>query len=134
MVACLADTSDATLRCVPACQNCGRDLVPDERAAYADRGRNHWRRECGCVVEHRPEPDYGFTDTEIATFERLLIARGCRDDDTAKVLAPLLLNSLAHHGTKVVLGLPEGDVVISAEEAGTLLRRELRHPKPFDPT
>ena len=68
MVACLADTSDATLRCVPACQSCGRDLVPDERLAYPDRGRSHWRRDCDCVVEHPPVPDYGFTDTEIATF------------------------------------------------------------------
>ena len=79
-------------------------------------------------------PDYGFTDTEIATFGRLLIAGGCRDVDTAKVLAPLMLNSLAHHRTKVVLGLPDGDVVITAEEATTLLGRELRHPNPFDPS
>jgi hypothetical protein len=35
---------------------------------------------------------------------------------------------LAHLGTKLVFGLPDHDVVVTAEEAAALLGRDLRVP------
>jgi hypothetical protein len=127
MVACLCDASMAGSPCVPVCRSCGRDLVPDDTAAHRDRGRSFWRNACGCAAEREPEPDYGFSDDEVSRFDRLLVSRGC-DDQVAKALAGRLLNSLAHHGTKVVLGLPEHDIVITADEAGAVVGRDLRAP------
>jgi hypothetical protein len=127
MVACLSDESMAGGPCVPACRSCGRDLVPDDAAPHRDRGRSFWRNACGCAAEREPVPDYGFTAAEVSTFEQLLTGRGC-DGEVAKALAGRLLNSLAHHGTKVVLGLPEHDIVISADEAAAALGRDLRAP------
>ena len=125
MVACLAGESLETDTCTPVCRSCGRELVPDDRALHADRGRSFWRNECGCVADREPDPDYGFTDSEVACFKDLLISRGC-DGQVADVLAERLLNSLAQHGTKVVLGMPGGDIVISAEEGAAAVGRELR--------
>lgn len=58
-------------------------------------------------------------------FSALLTARGCPVEQ-AEFLGRHLLASLAEHGTKVVLGLPEGDVVITAEEARQVVGRDLR--------
>jgi hypothetical protein len=91
---------------------------------YPDRGRRFWRHECGCVIERDPEPDYGFTDVEVGRFKGLLTARGC-DDQVAAELAGRLLNSLAHYGTKVVLGLPAGDIVITAQDGSEAIGRPL---------
>jgi len=125
MVACLADESMASSPCVPACQNCGRDLIPEEKAPDRARGRRFWARACTCVLERAPEPDYGFSATEISKFKGLLIGRGC-NAEVADVLAPKLLNSLAYLGTKVVLGLPDRDVVVAVDDASALLGRDLR--------
>ena len=72
-----------------------------------------------------PPPVCVFTcDDEVARFRDLLSSRGC-GDDVAEVLAGRLLNSLAHYGTKVVLGLPAGDVVITAQEGSEVIGRAL---------
>jgi hypothetical protein len=36
-----------------------------------------------------------------------------------------LLNSLAHYGTKVVVGLPAGDIVITAKDGSEAIGRAL---------
>lgn len=125
MVACLhpPDGSMETDACIPVCRACGRELVPDQ-ALHRDRGRRLWRNECGCVVTSKHDPDYGFTDLEVARFKDLLIRRGC-DDQLADAFAGRLLNSLAGHGTKVVLEMPDGDIVITAEEGAAVVGRDL---------
>jgi hypothetical protein len=125
MVACLAGESLETDTCIPVCRSCGQELVPDDQALYPDRGRRFWRHECGCVAEREPDPDYGFTDSEVACFKDLLISRGC-DGQVADTLAGRLLNSLAQYGTKVVIDMPDRDIVISAEEGAAAVGRELR--------
>jgi hypothetical protein len=60
----------------------------------------------------------------VARFRDLLTSRGC-DDDVSDVLARRLLNSLAHHGTKVVVGLPAGDIVITAKDGSEAIERAL---------
>jgi len=124
MVACLPDESLETTACIPVCRACGRELVPDDRVLHRDRGQRFWRNECGCVIEREPDPDYGFSDAEVARFKDLLTSRGC-DDLVADALAGQLLNSLAHHKTKVVLGMPDGDIVITAEEGAAVVGRDL---------
>jgi hypothetical protein len=46
--------------------------------------------------------------------------------NAADAVAWYLLNNLAHTGTKVVLGLPDGDIVVTAEEGSTIVGRDLR--------
>ncbi|MGH9008394.1 MAG: hypothetical protein ACRDYF_00940 [Acidimicrobiia bacterium] len=111
--------------CRPACRSCGRELVPDENAPDRGRGRSYWRRACACVIEREPEHADLFSDAEVERFRRLLIDRGC-DDRIDDALAKRLLNSLAHLGTELVFGLPDHDVVVTAEEAAALLGRDLR--------
>src|ERR1044072_597331 len=123
MVACLPDDPTADGICVPLCRLCGRELLPDDRVA--DRGRGCLRNGCGCVAEREHEPDYGFTDAEIAPFNELLIAKGC-DSQLADAIAGYLLNSLASCGTRVVLALREGDIVVTAEEGSSVVGRDLR--------
>ena len=125
MVACLPGDSAKANTCVPLCRSCGRDLAEDDRVPNRDRGQRFWRNQCGCVAEPEPEPDYGFSETEVGRFKDLLIARGC-NDQVADGVAWYLLNSLAHTGTKVVLGLPDGDIVVTAEEGSTVVGRGLR--------
>ena len=131
MVACLADEPRARGSCVPLCRLCGRELLPDDRVAA--RGWGYWRNGCGCVPEREPEPDYGFTDAEIEGFKELLIAHGC-DGQLADALAGHLLTSLASCGTKVVLALPEGDIVVTAEEGSAVVGRDLRRAAGDHPT
>ena len=123
MVACLADEPRGGGSCVPLCRLCGLELLPDDRVA--DSGRGYWRNGCGCVVERKPEPDFGFIGTEIAAFKELLLAQGC-DGQLADAVAGQLLNSLASCGTKVVLSLPDGDIVVTAEAGSTAVGRDLR--------
>lgn len=125
MVACLPGDSAEADTCGPVCRSCGCDLVEDDRVPNRDRGRRHWRNQCGCVAEREPEPDYGFSEPEVARFKNLLIARGC-NDQIADAVAWYLLNNLAHTGTKVVLALPDGDIVVTAEEGSTVVGRDLR--------
>jgi hypothetical protein len=54
----------------------------------------------------------------------LVTTRGC-DDQIADELAGRLLNSLAHYRTKVVLGLPAGDIVITPQEGSEAMGRPL---------
>lgn len=116
MVACLPDAGDS---CTPVCRNCGRDLVP-QKAPPADPGRRFWERSCGCVPE--PEVQYDFTADEVARFRSLVRGRGFEVDDA---IARMFLNSLANTGTKMVLGAPGGDIVITADEASAAIGRQL---------
>lgn len=131
MVSCLSEKSMGASACRPACRSCGRELAPDDNAPDRGRGRSYWRRACACVTEREPEPAYLFSDAEVARFRQLLIDRGC-DDRIDHALATRLLNSLAHLGTKLVFGLPDHDVVVTAEEATALLGRDLRVPANSD--
>jgi hypothetical protein len=119
MVACLPDAGAA---CTPVCRNCGRDLVRQDKPPDTDRGRSYWQRTCGCVIEPEPEKDFGFTDEDVAKFTALVAARGVEID---RDFGRHLMNSLADSGTKVVLGLPAGDIVITAQEAGDAIGRRL---------
>jgi hypothetical protein len=113
---------DSRNPCIPVCRNCGRDLVPDDRPP-ADRGRNSWRRACGCVIEPEPEVEFTFTEDELANFTALVAARNFEIDAD---FARHLLNSLAKTGTKVVVSLPERDIIITAEEAEHAIGRKLQ--------
>lgn len=125
MVVCLSDGGGPEPRCTPVCRNCGRDLVPDKSPRLRrDRGRNFWQRACGCVID-APRPAYEFSDEEVARFSTLLADRGA-PADVAEVLGRPLLNSLAEHLTRAVLGLPDGDVTITADEARQAIGRDLR--------
>ena len=131
MIACLPDDSMTKHPCDPACQACGQTMVVAERIPHLDRGGRSWASTCSCVIERPPLPDYGFRNEEVSAFQRLLVARefgGAVSD----ALARHLLNSLAHSGTKVVLHTlsPGEEVVVTAEEAATLLGRELRSSAP----
>jgi hypothetical protein len=127
MVSCLSGESIGDSACRPACRSCGRELVPDDNAPDRGRGRSYWRRACACVIAREPEPAYLFSDAEVERFRRLLIDRGC-DDRIDHALAKRFLNNLAHLGTKLVFGLPDHDVVVTAEESAALLGRDLRVP------
>jgi hypothetical protein len=125
MVACLAEGAGPEPRCTPVCRNCGADLVPDENPHVRhDTARTFWQRACGCIIDV-PRPAYDFTDDEVARFSALLVSRGARAD-VAAVLGRPLLDGLAEHLTKTVLGLPDSDVTITAEEARQAIGRDLR--------
>jgi hypothetical protein len=124
MVSCLSEESVGDSACRPACRLCGRELAPDDNAPDRGRGRSYWRRACACVIEREPEPAYLFSNAEVERFRRLLIDRGC-DAWIDGALAMRLLNSLPHIGTKLVFGLPDHDVVVTAEEAAALLGRRV---------
>ena len=126
-MSCLSDESMEGSACRPACRSCGRAMIPDENAPDRGRGRSYWRRACACIIERKPEPAYWFSEAEVARFRRLLIERGC-DDRIDETVAKGFLNSLAHLGTKLVFGLPDDDVVVTAEGAAALLGRDLRVP------
>jgi hypothetical protein len=119
MVACLPDLRTA---CTPVCRNCGQDLVEQDDPPDTGRGRSYWQRTCGCVIEPEPEKDFGFTAEEVSKFAALVAARGF---DIDRDFGLHLMNSLADTGSKVVLGLPAGDIVITAREAGDAIGRRL---------
>lgn len=119
MVACLPDLGTA---CRPVCRNCGRDLVPHDHPPDSGRGQSYWQRACGCVIESEPEKDFAFTAEEVSRFSTLVASRGFEID---RDYGLHLMNSLADTGTKVVLGLPAGDIVITAEEAEDAIGRGL---------
>ena len=125
MVACLPDGAGLKPRCTPACRNCGRELVQDESPhLQRDRERSFWQRACGCVLEVSP-PAYTFSDEEVARFVTLLRDRGA-PADVADTLGRHMLEGLAEHMTRSVLGLPDGDMVITADEARETIGRDLR--------
>jgi hypothetical protein len=134
MAVCLADGAGPEPRCTPVCRNCGRDLVQDESPhLLRDHERTFWQRACGCVTA-APRTVSAFTDEEVTLFSALLAARGT-PDDVAGALGRPLLQSLAEHLTKTVLGLPGGDITITADEAREAIGRDLRaRPSPDQPS
>ena len=119
MVACLPVLGTP---CAPVCRNCGHELVEQDDPPDTGRGRRYWERTCGCAIEPEPEKDFGFTEDEVSKFAALVAARGFEIDGDFGLH---LMNRLADTGSKVVLGLPAGDIAITAEEVGDVIGRRL---------
>jgi hypothetical protein len=87
-------------------------MVPDKRVTIRPgEGRTYWRQPCECTVERF---EYAATDHDLAAFRDLLAQRGFPSSDR---FAGGLLSSLADCGTRVVIEMPDGEVVVTAEEA-----------------
>lgn len=119
MIVCFPDTGTA---CTPLCRNCGRELVREENPPDTGRGRAYWDRACGCVIEPEQQKDFGFTDKDLSRFTALAAARGF---DVDRDVGLHVLNSLAETGTKVVVGLPAADIVITAQQVEEAIGRTL---------
>ncbi len=86
--------------------------MPDERVPSRHMGgQGHWRRACGCAYE---VCEYPATDDDLAAFRRVLAERHLPSSDTS---ARRILTSLADTGTRVVIVLADGEVVLTADEA-----------------
>jgi hypothetical protein len=118
MVVCIQPMDSP--RCTPSCRACGRDLVRHERPG--SEGREYWQHACACSFSTE-QGNFEFTPAEIERFGMWVASHSfALPYDVLRDL----LNSLAGSDTKVVMETPQGEMVVTAEEARIVIGRDLR--------